>query len=104
MDKWYFTVQEIERTITHHDDETHDDEYDEGTIEPASFREALDALEGGCWDNLDVHGDGTLIAYPADMTMDPATGSYESTQLIVKARRADWLDRLLDVYEARKGR
>ena len=101
---WHFTVQEVERSITHHGDDTHTDEHDAGAVEPCSFREALDALEGGCWDNMDERGDGTIIAYPADMVMDIATGVYESTQLIIKARRPEWADRLIAYYEARNRR
>ena len=62
---------------------------------------ALDALESDCWDNIDERGDGTLICYPADSRMDPRTGAYEQTQVIVKARRPEWTTRLVDCYRAR---
>jgi hypothetical protein len=95
-----FTVQEIERTITWPDDDSEEyvDEYDEGTIEPTDLRGALDALNSQCWDNLDAHGDGTIIGYPADSHMNMRTGADESTQLIIKARRPEWADRLMACY------
>lgn len=101
-----FTIQLVERTITWADDDSEDytDEHEAGTVEPAELREALDALEHGCWDSIDEYGDGTIIAYPADMHQDMHTGAYESTQLIVKAARPEWADRLMALYTARAAR
>jgi hypothetical protein len=95
-----FTVQLVERTITFIGEDQHEDEYDEGTVEPADLRAALDALNREYWDDIDLRGDGTIIAYPADMHQDIRTGVYESTQVIIKARRPEWADRLIALHEA----
>lgn len=100
-----FTVQEIERTIEFADDDSgdHEEMLDAGEHEPASLADVLDAFDSQCWDHADDRGDGTLILYPADSTTNLRTGADESTQLIVKARRPEWMARAIALYEARGG-
>lgn len=101
-----FTTQLIERTVTWADDESEEytDEDDAGLIEPADLSDVLNALDSQCWDHIEEYGDGTVICYPADSHHNPRTGSHESTQLIIKARRPEWADRALRLYRARGGR
>ncbi len=98
-----FTVQEIDRTILFSDDDSGDysDEYDEGSVMPTDLAGALLALDSDCWDSLDYHGDA-IICYPADSHQNYRTGEWESTQIIIKADRPEWLDRLMAIYDNRK--
>ena len=98
-----FTLYRVENIITEESATRGDYASSDPTPEEsATFREALDALRSDCWDNIDLHGDGTIIAYPADYVQNVRTGEYEAAELIIHARRPHWADRLLDAYEARK--
>jgi len=98
-----FTLYRVENTITEESASRGDYATSEPTPEtPADLREALDALRSDSWDNIDLTGDGTIIAYPADYTQNTRTGDYEAAELIIHARRPEWADRLLNLYEARK--
>lgn len=99
----HFTVQEIERTVTWYGEDDYTDEDDPGKVEPANLREALDALRSQCWDDMDNHGDGTLVLFPADQRMNAQTGAYESTHLIVKGEPHN-IERLLRFYYNTEGR
>lgn len=52
--------------------------------EPATFREVVGALRGGCWDRLDPQHNG-LIAYSADAEINYRTGEHTRHDLIVIA-------------------
>jgi hypothetical protein len=94
-----FTVQRVTEYITQESSERGDyDRVDEGAVEATDFRGALEALRSDCWDTIDQSGD-TLICYPADAHQDMRTGEYDLTQVIVKARHASWIDRLMRAYE-----
>jgi len=101
-----FTVQEIERTIAWATDGSEDytDTCDEGPVVPSDLRAAFEAMQSQYWDSVDQRDDGTIILYPADSRQDMFTGAYESTQVIIKARRPEWADRLVALYEARRER
>ena len=100
MRKQPFTVQSVEQVITFGEYDSHAIEYIEGEHVPTDLRGALDALRSQCWDSLDVCGDGTVIAYPADSHMNMRTGQDEQTQVIIKARRMHWIERLVALHEA----
>ena len=98
-----FTLYRVENTITEESAAEGDYASSEASPEaPADLRSALDELLGDCWDSIDARGDGTIIAYPADYEMDIRTGEYSAEELIIHARRPEWADRLLNLYEARK--
>jgi hypothetical protein len=97
-----FSLYRVENVITEESASRGEPSSSEATpIEPATFREALDALDSDCWDNIDERGDGTIIAYPADYVQDIRTGDYSASELIIRARRPEWAARLVDCY--RKG-
>ena len=96
-----FTVQRIDTELLPGEDE---ETYDEHPQKKADLREAIDALESNCWDNVDARGDGTIICYPADHPMNMRTGAYEGFQIIVKADKPHNANRLMDLYESRRNR
>jgi hypothetical protein len=97
-----FTLYRVENVITTESAKRGDYESSEPTeTEDADLREALDALDSDCWDNVDLNGVGTIICYPADYSQNYRTGAWEADQLIIHARRPEWAERLLDVWEAR---
>lgn len=63
------------------------------------LREAVDALLGDYWDNLDERED-TVIAYPADYVQDYRTGDWSADQLIIRADNPANLERLMACYHA----
>ena len=98
-----FSIATIEERLWWESDEPDTDpsqESDMSEFAPADLRDALDALERGCWDNIDWRA-SELIAYPADQHL-LRDGIYESETLVIRARRPEWLDRLASAYEARK--
>lgn len=98
-----FTLYRVENVITEESSRRGDYASSDVTeTEPASLREALAALESDCWDNIDLRGDGTIIAYPADYVQDLHTGDYSASELIIHSRRPEWSDRLLNVWETRR--
>lgn len=98
-----FTMYEVENVITEESSEGGDYASSEATpAEDATFREALDALLGGCWDNIDSTRDGTIIAYPADYNQNYRTGAYEGSELIITAKHPHHAERLLDCYSTKR--
>jgi hypothetical protein len=67
----------------------------------AGLKKALELLNSDCWDNVDFNGD-TIICYPADYRQDATTGDYSGSQLILTARRPEWAERLMDIWEAQR--
>jgi hypothetical protein len=101
-----FTMATIERVIIWADDgsEDYSDESDwSSEFTGVSFRQALDALCGGCWDSVDWRTD-EVLAYPADSHHDyrtgEYTGEYTSESLVIKSPRPEWIDRLARAYDA----
>jgi hypothetical protein len=100
-----FSFYRVENVITEESAADGDYASSEPTeVEETDFRGALDALESDCWDSIDERGDGTVICYPADYAQDFRTGDWEASELILKARRPEWADRLMAVYCARNPR
>lgn len=96
-----FTLYRVENVITEESAACGDYASSDPTpTEDADFRSALAALESDCWDNVDVRGDGTIIAYPADYAQNIRTGDYEAAELIIHARRPEWAYRLIDYWSA----
>jgi len=96
-----FTLYRVENVIT--DESASRGDYassDPTPKEPATLREAIEALQSDCWDNIDMTRDGTIIAYPADYSQNIHTGEWEAAELIIHARRPEWAERLLDAYNA----
>jgi hypothetical protein len=106
LDRERFTVKRVTEIITFHrlpdGDTGHEIEYDEGDTEPACLNDALGALEWGCWDSVDCRGDGSIIAYPADRSIDYRTGIEEGKQVIIHADTPENAVRLVDLYDARR--
>jgi hypothetical protein len=95
-----FTMYEIENVIT--DESSAEGDYassDASPEEPATLREALDALLYGCWDNVDGSS-GSIVAYPADYHQDMHTGDYVGFEVIINGDPRN-ITRLLALYEAR---
>lgn len=98
-----FSLYRVENVITDESASRGDYASSEPTeSEDASLRDALDALDSDCWDTVDVSGDGTIIAYPADYVQSMRTGDYSASELIISARRPEWGVRLYDLWSARK--
>ena len=96
-----FTLYRVENTITEESASQGDYASSDPTPEePATLREAVDALNSDCWDHIDERGDGTIIAYPADYSQDMYSGEWEASDLIIKARRPEWAERLMACYHA----
>lgn len=98
-----FRIQEITETTEFADDgsEDYSTTYGVGAWQAASFGDALDMLEAGCWDNLEWGADD-VVCYPADHRQDYRTGGWIAEQLVIVARRSEWMTRLADMYYARQ--
>lgn len=70
---------------------------DMSDAEPVSFRDALDALKQGCWDNVDWRAT-EVIAYPADWHQDMRTGDYDADTLVIRGPEHQ-LARLARAYD-----
>lgn len=68
---------------------------------PASLRDALDALESQCWDDIDDRGDGTLILYPADGSLNYRTGEEIRETVIIKGSERN-VRRLVRCYAGQR--
>lgn len=96
----HFTLYEIAETITDESARRGDVATSEASDpEPVTFREALEALRGGVWDNLDARA-SEVIAYPADWRQDFRTGEYAAETLVIRADDPRNLERLLAAFEA----
>jgi hypothetical protein len=78
------------------------DRTEEGDEYNTDLSGALAALDSDCWDNVDVRGDGSIIAYPADYQQDYRTGEYEGTTLFIQADTLRNAERAFDLWSARK--
>jgi hypothetical protein len=100
-----FSMYEVENTITEESAGYGDYASSETSPEePATLREALDALLNGCWDRVDGRADGRadcVIAYPADYEQDMYSGDWSGTEVIINGPPRQ-ITRLLNLYEARK--
>lgn len=96
-----FSIATISQTITDESAARGDYAISEmSEFESADFREALDALRCGCWDNVDWRA-SEVIAYPADYEQNIRTGAYEADTLVIRTERPEWLNRLATAYDNR---
>jgi len=94
-----FTIKQIEETLIFDDaeDDDYNVEYDDSApSEQATFTEALDALNGDYWDNIDERST-EVICYPADQHQNIRTGAYTCTHLVISGKAQD-LKRLMACY------
>ncbi len=97
-----FTVQEIEESIgPDWDTETYPEpeKTDVGEAKETDLRGAIDALHSQCWDHIEQRSDGTLICYPADGDTNYSTGYETRTTVIIKSRRPEWANWLMENYD-----
>ncbi len=92
---YYIVEEEIRWTG---EDEYPDIESEVSETVEADFNDALQQLRSQCWDNIDERGDGTVICYPADGSIDYRTGFETRTQLIIQGRQPHWTERLVTYY------
>jgi hypothetical protein len=98
-----FTLYTVENVITEESAAHGDYASSDATEEHgASLREVIEALESDCWDNIDERSDGTIICYPADYVQNYRTGEWSAEELIIHARRPEWADRAMALYDARR--